>query len=116
MLQLTELPENLSTTIDLTPEMLESTIANLLAAWLAMDKEAGVPGEPGTWTNTPAIEGPAWKVGARPMDGAITISLCPMKQGEQELWLTYALQRQQAEALVRVLGTALARPMHQGTA
>lgn len=115
-LQLTELPDQLLSYIDLTPDMLQATFAKLLAAWLVVDEKAGVPGAPGTWTNRPAIEGPDWRVATRPMDGAVIFSFCPDSRGGQELWLTYALQRQQAESLVRIAGGALARPIQQGRA
>ena len=102
--------------INLTADMVERTFAQLLASWRMMDKNAGVPGAPGTWMNTPALEDPAWTVGARPLDGAITLSLCPARVEGRELWLTYAFQRGQAETLTQVLGLALARPTFEGSA
>ncbi len=115
-LKLTEQPDRLLTYIDLTPEMLEVTLAKLLAAWLVVEKRAGAPGAPGTWTSGPAIEHPEWKVGARPLADAVVLSFCPMVQGTQELWLTYAIQRQQGESMVRLLIAALAQLTPQGTA
>ena len=96
--------------------MLQATFAKLLAAWLVLGEKTGAPGAPGTWTNRPAIEGADWRVATRPMDGAVVLSFCPESQGSQELWLTYVLQRQQAESLVRIVSGALARPTQQGTA
>ena len=101
--------------IDLTPELLEQTFAHLLAAWSTMDKGAGMPGEAGTWTDVPTIEGAAWKVGARPFDGAVTLGLCPARLGDRELWLNYGFPRHQAEKLRSVLGQALAQFPFQGT-
>ena len=81
-----------------------------------MDKGGGVPGEVGTWTDVPTIEGAAWKVGARPFDGAVTLGLCPARLGDRELWLTYGFQRPQAEKLREVIGLALDRAALHGTA
>ena len=105
-----------SAKIDLTPELLESTFSHLMAAWLVMDKGGGRPGVPGTWTDTPSIENPSWKVGARPLDGSITLGLSPARIDGCELWLTYAFCRDQALKLRGILGEALTTFPFQGRA
>ena len=102
--------------IDLTPEMLAQHFAGLFSAYGAMNAKMGVPGAAGSWSDTPAIEGPVWAIGARPFDGAVTLSVCPAKLADQELWLTYAFQRQTAIQIREVLGKALARPTIAGLA
>ena len=102
--------------VDLTPPLVEEALAHLLSAVQQLTAGSGQPGDPGSWTNVPTIDGAEWKLGVRPLDGSVTLSFRPANLGDQPMWLTYGFDRLGAENFAAVFVRTLAYPTVIGSA
>jgi hypothetical protein len=103
-------------TAELTLSQVQGALADLLGAVQKLQNGNSEPGAPGSWNNIAIIDSAEWRLGVRPLDGAITLSLRPANLGQEPLWLTYGFDRLSAENFAEVFARTLAHPLMQGSA
>ncbi len=103
-------------TAELTLSQVPGAISDLLSAAQALQNGTSEPGTPGSWSNVPIIDNVEWRLGVRPLDGAITLSLRPANLDQKPLWLTYGFDRPGAESFAEVFALVLAHPLMHGSA